>query len=105
LKSLLIFVAGGNALYVHQPNHDANAAPAKAALDVSKVGINTVLCFLDQLINVLLIQDITGLTVLMGSSELTSLPPSSSLSFLDADSSLKSKTIVITDHYKQYANQ
>lgn len=85
VKQVGAIQSGGNALYVHQPNHDANAAPAKAALDVSK--------------------DITGLTVLMGSSELTSLPPSSSLSFLDADSSLKSKTIVITDHYKQYANQ
>eukprot|EP00029_Vermamoeba_vermiformis_P005722 TRINITY_DN2062_c0_g1_i1.p1 TRINITY_DN2062_c0_g1~~TRINITY_DN2062_c0_g1_i1.p1 ORF type:complete len:661 (-),score=146.14 TRINITY_DN2062_c0_g1_i1:16-1998(-) len=76
---------GGNALYVHQPNHDPNAAPAKAALDVSK--------------------NIENLTVQMGSRDLTSLPPSSSLSFLDADSSLKSKTIVITDHYKQYVNQ
>lgn len=60
---------------------------------------------LDQFINVLSIQTIANLTVQMGSRDLTSLPPSSSLSFLDADASLKAKTIVITDHYKEYVNK
>jgi len=71
------------ALFVHQQSHSFDTPAANAALHVK----------------------VPGLVMNRASTETPNVPPSSLLSFINADSGLAPKGIVITDHVAQYKNK